>query len=277
MRGSLCAAFGSAHQQGRRGGKNVLDLGERYERDECESEKPVKPPERKPQNAAAVRRQARRGEAFGDGRAHGRPPTGIPHIRPRLKPDQPRGLQEIAGEADDEQRPEKGPVLAPVLGAEEIRIAGRAVGSRIVELGQLHPAAPIHHIEQPAEQRDAGNVEHQGEDQIELALPEADSEQGLEDVVLQGDGGGAEEQQAETVEDQAMRAAGRVIPAIDGAMAQDLSDHVAGTGPEAPLEGDGGAAPVFTDLDVHAPTENADGGIAQCIKKPHLGRRKCLE
>ena len=102
----------------------------------------------------------------------------------------------IAGEADHHQRPEERPVLAPVLRPVEIRIARRAVRPRVVELRRLQPAAPIHHVEEPAEHRDAGDVEYQREDEIELPVPEADAEQGLEDVVLQGDRGGAEEQQA---------------------------------------------------------------------------------
>ena len=149
MRGRRCAASGSRTIRDADGGKDVLDLGEGDERDECEQRRsPWNHQSASRSSAAAVRRQAR--PRAGLRRRPRRPGDHqrVSHTSGRvLQPHQPRRLEQIAGEADDHQRPEEGPVLAPVLRAVEIRIARRAVGPRIVELGQLHPAAPIHHVE----------------------------------------------------------------------------------------------------------------------------------
>jgi len=49
---------------------------------------------------------------------------------------------------------------------------------RVVELWQSHPAAPNHHVNEPADESDAGHIEHQRENEIELAVPEADPNRG---------------------------------------------------------------------------------------------------
>jgi len=63
---------------------------------------------------------------------------------------------------------------------------GERSGTRVVELRQVHPTAPIHHKHEAADEGDSGHVEHQREHQVELTVPEADSEQRFENVVFQG-------------------------------------------------------------------------------------------
>ena len=65
--------------------------------------------------------------------------------------------------------------------------------------------------------------------------------------------------------------AGRRIAAVERAVAQHRAEHVAKTRPQAALEMQSRAAPVFADLYVHAVAEHGDGRIAQRIEKPHFG------
>ncbi len=186
----------------------------------------MEPPQPEAQRTGSSSAQGQRPQALGNDCAHRGPPARVPHVRPRLQPHQPRRLEQVAREADDQQDPQKCPVFAPVLRPVEIRIAGRAVRPRVVELRRLEPAASIHHVGEAADERDPGEIENQREDQIELAVPEANSEQRLEDVVFQSDRRGAEKQQQEAVEDQPMRTACRRIAALDGAVVEHRRDHV---------------------------------------------------
>jgi hypothetical protein len=186
-------------------------------------------------------------------------------------------FEDVARAADDHQDPQEGPVLTPVLRPVEVRIARVAVRPCVVQLRQFHPAAPDHHEHESRDQHHTGDIQHQREPQIKRAVPEADPEQRLQDVVLQRDRRGAEEQQREAVEDQPVRAAGRLVAPRDRTVIQDRGAHRPETPPQAPLEGEAGAATVLAQLHIDAIAENPDRRIADRVEEPDLGRREGLE
>ena len=102
-----------------------------------------------------------------------------------------RALDEKAGDQDDEQQAEHQGVVADV---------GQAGGT--------HQVAAHGQAQEHGDSNQPGEIENDGEEQIEVALEEGDAEQGMEQVGLNEDQGGADGQKHEAPEEEAVGGAG---------------------------------------------------------------------
>ena len=264
------------HQRGH-GGEDVLDLGVGRQRDEEKRKHSVEPPQPHAQPGRAIGAKAQALHQPGNRGAHRREPAIVPDHRIALKPDQPRRLEQEAGGGDRDQRPEKGPVLAPVERAVVVRVAGRTVGAGIVKPRQRQPLAPIHHVKKPGDHRRARHVHDDREDQVEPAMPEFQPGQRPEDVMVQRDDAGADEQQREAIEDPGMFPARRLGPPLDGPVAEHRADHLSEARPEGRPGARTDAAQIFADLRPDPIEENADRQEADHVEADDHPDRKILE
>ena len=255
----------------------MLHLGERDQRDEQQRHQSVEPPQALAQRAAGGLCHACRPHGLGEHCTRRRPPSVTPYIGSSLEPHQPCRFQEVAGCDNDQQCPQERPVFAAIAAAVVIRISRLPVRPRIVELWRPQPAAPIHHVGESACQQHPGNIENQREPQIEVPMPEMDTKQWSEDVVVQRDRCRAQEQQQEAVEDQAMSGTSRPVPARYGPVTEHGADHRPETGGEIAAEVSGGSPPVLPDLNVHAEEEQRDCRKADRVEKADRRGRKVLE
>jgi len=166
--------------------KYVFDLRKRDQCDEEQRQKSMEPPQTVPEQPTAACSEPERHHALGHQCADRGPPAGVPHVRPILQPYQSRCLEQVTRAADDHQDPEESPISRRYCGRSKSGIARRPVGPRVVELGQAHPTAPIHHVREAADEGDSGHVEYQREHQVELTVPEADSEQAARECRIPG-------------------------------------------------------------------------------------------
>jgi len=124
----------------------------------------------------------------------------------------------------------------------------------------------------PAIKRGAGHIQHQREPpKVELAVPETDSKQRLENVVFQRDGRGTGEQQHESVENQTVRAA--PLPGRGGRWCGGSAPRRASrrTLPKTALERERRAATILADLHIDAVEKYRYRGVTQQVEEPHLG------
>jgi hypothetical protein len=94
---------------------------------------------------------------------------------------------------------------------------------------------------------------------------------------FQRDGRGTGEQQHESVENQAVRAARSPVAAVDGAVAQHRGEHCAEPCPKTALERERRAATILADLHIDAVEKYRYRGVTQQVEEPHLGCSERLE
>ncbi len=190
-----------------------------------------------------------------------------PLLERRIGFGDPQGLEQEAGDAEEEKRADEDPVADLVTPA--LVPAGDAVDPVVVEPGRL--AAALHRQDHETDdEQSTEDVEEQRVAEVEGSMPEVPAEHGLREVVLEREDPGPDEEHDEAVEDHRVREPGNSVTALDPRVRQHDPRRTGGpvqrpVGREAPPP-----ATVLAGESDDAPREDRRRDDDQCIPEPDL-------
>ena len=177
--------------------EHVHSLRERDRGDPEEGEDAMHPPRHRSRGVGGAVVEPDRDERLPDEPAERRP-----HLEARVVRSDPEGLEQEAGEREEEEAPEEDPVAEPVA----LRLVGEGRsgldGAPVGEAKRPEHAALDGEDAQADDQREAEDVQEERVSEVEPALPEEPAEDGLGKVVLEGQDPRPDEEDDEAVEDE---------------------------------------------------------------------------
>ena len=200
---------------------HVHGLRERDRGDEGERHDAVHPPL---DEVRGLRRVARRGRGRGSP-ARRASRSGDQASKLGVELGDPERLEQEAGQREEEEEAEEGPVADPVRAP--VVLALGAIGPPVVEPERPQDAAPHRHDPEPDDQRDAEDVEEERVAEVEPALEEVPAEHRAREVVLEGEDRRPDEEDDEPVEDQQVPDSGEGVALPDPVVLGD-DEHACG-------------------------------------------------